>query len=135
MRLLLMMIYNRQKPQYKSLAHTFRGHTDWVKSVDFSPDGIHFISGSADRTIKLWNKNTGLIKTFTGHNDAVMSVSFSPNGKYFISGSKDRTIKLWAPNEEVYRTQIIKERRRRRSNSKQSINLPRDLFDRITEFL
>ncbi len=53
-------------------------------------------SGSADKTIKLWNLETGKeIRTLTGHNDHVNSVSFSSDGKTLASGSWDETIKLW----------------------------------------
>ena len=37
------------------MIRTFEGHTDWVNSVAFSPDGKLLASGSDDGTIKLWN--------------------------------------------------------------------------------
>ena len=43
---------------------TLVGHTNWVWSVAFSPDGCHLASGSADATIKLWDVQSGeCIKT------------------------------------------------------------------------
>ena len=42
----------------------FNGHTDYVTSVSFSPDGKHICSGSYDTTVRLWNINTGNIKNF-----------------------------------------------------------------------
>jgi WD40 repeat protein len=38
---------------------TLHGHTDWVRSVTFSPDGQTLASGSTDETIKVWDVNTG----------------------------------------------------------------------------
>jgi serine/threonine protein kinase len=75
---------------------TLKGHTDWVNSVSFSPDGSLLASGSLDKTIKLWRVADGsLVRTLTGHTDAVTSVSFSPDGSLLASGSLDKTIKLW----------------------------------------
>jgi WD40 repeat protein len=72
------------------------GHNDSVNSVSFSPNGKTLATGSVDKTIKLWNLETGEeIRTIQGHNDSVHSVSFSPNGKILATGSRDGTIKLW----------------------------------------
>jgi len=72
------------------------GHTVPVTSVSFSPDGKYIVSGSCDRTVKLWSIESGKeVRSFTGHTDYVTSVSFSPDGKYLASGSNDDTIKLW----------------------------------------
>ncbi|NCS59391.1 MAG: WD40 repeat domain-containing protein, partial [Microcystis aeruginosa G11-04] len=51
---------------------------------------------SDDKTIKLWNVETGQeIRTLKGHDNYVYSVNFSPDGKTLVSGSWDNTIKLW----------------------------------------
>ena len=57
------------------------------------------ISGSVDRTIKIWDANTGIcLQTLKGHSDGVTSVAFSPDGTRIISGSYDKTIKIWDAN-------------------------------------
>lgn len=79
-----------------SCTTTLSGHTDWVRSVVFSSDGACLLSGSDDKTIKLWDTQTGgMIKTFLGHTEAVFSVSFSADSTMIASGSKDMTIMLW----------------------------------------
>jgi serine/threonine protein kinase len=79
-----------------SLKTTLTGHSGGVYSVAISPDGQTLASGSADKTIKIWNLSTGQeIRTLTGHSDPVRSVAFSPDGQTLASGSFDKTIKIW----------------------------------------
>ena len=72
------------------------GHTRMVKSLTFSSDGTLLVSGSNDKTVKLWDVQTGgVIKTFNGHTDWVVSVSISADCTMIVSGSEDKTIRLW----------------------------------------
>ncbi|MBQ2397508.1 MAG: TIR domain-containing protein [Bacteroidales bacterium] len=81
---------------------TLKGHSDYVHSVAYSPDGSRIISGSDDNTIKIWDVNIGTcLKTLEGHSNYVGSVSFSPDSIRIISGSYDKTIKIWDANMGV----------------------------------
>src|SRR5262249_40076518 len=79
------------------LATFLAGHTNFVLSVAFSPDGKTLASGSGDKTIILWDvaSRQPLGAPLTGHTDSVRSVAFSPDGKTLASGSGDKTIILW----------------------------------------
>ena len=71
-------------------------HSLGVLSVAFSADGARVVSGSYDKTVKLWDAATGAqLRTFEGHADRVTSVAFSPDGTKVLSGSEDKTLKLW----------------------------------------
>ena len=51
-----------------SLIKTLTGHSSYVNSVSFSPDGKHVASGSNGRTVKVWSVESGeCVTTFEGH--------------------------------------------------------------------
>ena len=75
---------------------TLKGHSYSVLSVAYSPDGTKIISGSGDKTIKIWEANTGeCLKTLKGHSETIFSVAYSSDGTKIISCSYDETIKIW----------------------------------------
>ncbi|KAH7632717.1 hypothetical protein B0T09DRAFT_300060 [Sordaria sp. MPI-SDFR-AT-0083] len=77
---------------------TLEGHSSYVRSVAFSPDGQRLASGSDDQTIKIWDPASGsCLQTLEGHSSGVNSVAFSPDGQRLASGSRDKTIKIWNP--------------------------------------
>ncbi|MDB9425601.1 serine/threonine protein kinase [Microcystis aeruginosa CS-564/01] len=83
-------------PPVSPLDKTLTGHSNWVYSVGYSPDGRYLASGGSDNTIKIWEVATGKqLRTLTGHSDFFRSVVYSPDGRYLASGSFDKTIKIW----------------------------------------
>ncbi|VBB80706.1 Putative HET containing-domain vegetative incompatibility protein [Podospora comata] len=75
---------------------TFEGHSGSVVSVAFSPDGSRIVSASNDRTIRIWEAESGKeVRKLEGHGNWVVSVAFSPDGSRIVSASDDRTIRIW----------------------------------------
>src|SRR5579859_545216 len=75
---------------------TLEGHGSWVRSVVFSHDSRQLASGSNDRTVKIWDAETGkCLQTLEGHGSSVTSVVFSHDSRQLASGSRDGTVKIW----------------------------------------
>ena len=86
----------------------FCGHSSWVLSVVYSPEGHLLASGTTDGVIKLWSvANRKAIATLRGHRDIMTALTFSPNGQLLASGLVDSTIKLWdlKPVQSQYRSE------------------------------
>ncbi len=64
-----------------NIVQIFTGHSGDVTSVAFSPDGTQVITGSWDRSARIWDVATGAeIHALLGHSFEVTSVAFSPDG-------------------------------------------------------
>jgi hypothetical protein len=73
-----------------------KGHTGNVVALSLSKDGKKVVSGSEDKTVRLWNCDTGECKQiFKGHTDEVHAVVLSEDEKTIISASYDQTIRTW----------------------------------------
>ncbi len=73
--------------------HTFTGHT--AKVLDVAVNVNTIISGSADKTIGLWNITTKSVSFLEGHDIATNCVSFFKNSSTIISGGHDGTMRIW----------------------------------------
>ncbi|MGK7925230.1 MAG: protein kinase, partial [Spirulina sp.] len=77
----------------------FEGHEDSVTSVYLIGGSYLILSGSQDKTLKLWDARSGqCLKTFEGHKSAITSIAITSDGRVVMSGSKDGSIKLWNIN-------------------------------------
>lgn len=84
-----------------------KGHSASVRTVICSKDGKFAFTGSGDRSIKMWEQNTGReIRTFLGHSYSVNSLSITNNGKNLASCSSDKTAKVWEviSGKEIFST-------------------------------
>ena len=77
------------------LIATLKGHTSFVRSVAFSPDGTILASSSENGTIKLWNMARKTNIATLRHTNLGYSIAFSPDGTILASSSENGTIKLW----------------------------------------
>lgn len=72
---------------------------DGVTTVAISPDNSLVAAGSLDKSVSVWDVNSGQLlerlEGEAGHKDSVYSVAFSPQGREIVSGSLDKTIKMW----------------------------------------
>ncbi|KIM35783.1 hypothetical protein M413DRAFT_79084 [Hebeloma cylindrosporum] len=96
-------------PEYKEVVRKFLmefidgcifimdGHTGYVSSVAFSPDGKHVVSGSSDSTVRIWNPQTGkqVERPLQGHTAPIVYVAFSADNGGIISTDKDNILRTW----------------------------------------
>ena len=86
-------VVSRESP---ALFRDLVGHHEGVSGCAVTPDGRRVVSASSDKTLKVWDLNTGrVLATLEGHTRGVRSCAISPDGKHVVSASADKTLKLW----------------------------------------
>lgn len=72
------------------------GHLGAVYGIDFSPNGFHIITGSADNTIKVWDlRRRQVVYTIPAHTNIITDVKYQKNGgQFLVSTSYDNTAKV-----------------------------------------
>lgn len=88
--------------QAGTICRVFEGHQQEIYSLDFSQDGKLIVSGSGDKTARIWNMESSSSKVLTisdpdsSNTDAgVTSVAISPNGQLVAAGSLDAIVRIW----------------------------------------
>ncbi|MEH2086810.1 NB-ARC domain-containing protein [Nostoc sp.] len=80
----------------EQMQRTLISHTALVTALAITPDGERVISGSSDKTIKVWNLKSGqLLFTLEGHTAPVTALAITPDSERVISSSFDKTLKIW----------------------------------------
>ncbi|MCC0179484.1 caspase family protein [Waterburya agarophytonicola K14] len=89
--------WRKNSDSKQKLVKTISAHEDIINQIKYSPDGKIIASAAWDKTIKLWDAETGkLIDTLIGHQDGVNTIAFTPDSQTLISASEDKTIKIWS---------------------------------------
>ena len=81
-----------------------QGHNGDVAALSLNPKDVNtFITGSVDRTARMWDLRTpGCVQTFWGHNADVNSVSVHPSGVSFVTCSEDKTVSYIVSDDLIY---------------------------------
>ena len=83
----------------KRIRNIFRGHSFYIESVDFSPDGRHVVFGSWDGTVHMWNMRDGsarILNFSDRYTDSFWSVRFSPSGQLVVAGDSGGDLRIWS---------------------------------------
>ncbi len=87
-------LHNQETEQL--LHQSLVGHSDVVSSLAITPDGTLLVSGSYDKSLRVWDMNDGdCIHVMSGHSKGIGKILITPDGNRVISLAFDGTIRVW----------------------------------------
>ncbi len=73
-----------------------KAHSAPVRCVNYAPDGNFILSGSDDKSVKVWRVSDMKFQySLYGHSNWINSTQFSPDMRLIGTGSEDRYVKVW----------------------------------------
>ncbi|WVQ63267.1 uncharacterized protein L199_001418 [Kwoniella botswanensis] len=83
-----------------SPSQIYKGHVGGVMGCDWSPTGEEFVSGSYDRTVRLWSRDSGKSRDVyhTKRMQRVFDVTYTPTADFVLSASDDGNVRIWKSN-------------------------------------
>ncbi|MCA9186751.1 MAG: WD40 repeat domain-containing protein [Pirellulaceae bacterium] len=81
------------------------GHKRQVYGLAFSPNGRRLVTGSSDKTARLWDLSDSSDVVLQGHGSDIYRCAFSPDGQFIVTASQDGTVRIWSvPDGELVST-------------------------------
>jgi WD40 repeat protein len=86
--------------EHRNFRAHLQGHSNSITSVAFSPEGDRIVTGSSDKTARVWSANgSGAPVILKGHESSIVSASFSPDGSRVLTASHDKTARVWSADD------------------------------------
>jgi len=88
---------NKEANSYEPpLLREFTGNISWLNSIAISPDYRTVISSGEDRSLDLWDIESGRrIRSLRGYVQPALAVEVMPDGKHILVGSRHKNISMW----------------------------------------
>lgn len=105
----------------------YKGHVGAVMGCDWSPTGEEFVSGSYDRTVRLWDRDAGKSRDVyhTKRMQRVFDVTYTPTSDFILTASDDGNVRIWKSHSSTKLGPIS-------TKERQAIEYRQKLVDRWT---